>query len=432
MNDNRVVVTGMGIIAPNGLNLNEFCNALKEGKSGIHFVKEMEEMGFRCNVAGNLPLTSDYIDSKIPGPHQKRMGQTMIVALLAAMECVDNAGFSIEELSADFSLSAEKPPKWDIGCIVGAGTNGTEILIKDASQKILSKNIKRLGISIIEKTMTSGVSSKIAGVFGLGNKVTTNSSACCTGAEAILDAYYHIKSGRAKAMICGGAEGGGPYVWAGFDAMRILNSKFNDTPEKAARPFSVSSNTFIPGSGAGLLFLETLESARQRGAKIYAEILGGASNCGGQRLGGTMTAPNSTAVKKCIKDAMKNAKITAKEIDYINGHLTGTKGDPIELINWQEALGRDHTNFPYINGTKALIGHGIGAAGALEMIATILQLKEGFIHSAINSEDLYPELANYRKWIPLERVDKKIKTAIKASFGFGDVNCVLIARRWDE
>lgn len=420
----RVVVTGLGVISPNGVGIAEFTESLRLGRSGLKFQEKMKEFNCRCQVGGSVELNQEFIDQQIPSSHQKRMSEAMIFALLAALECAKDSKLPFKP----FCEAEDEAPHWDIGCIIGSTNNGTDILMTDAGPKILSGETKRMGISIVEKTMTSGVSAKVAGCLGLGNKVSTNSSACSTGAEAILDAYHHIKAGRAKAMFAGASEGGAPYQWCGFDAMRIINSKYNDTPEKASRPFSESSSSFIPGCGAAVLLLEDYEQAKARGATIYAEVMGGYANCGGQRLGGSMTAPNSTAVVRCIEGALEQSNVRADQLDYINGHLTGTFGDPIELNNWAQALKLSAENFPYINATKSLIGHGLSASGAIETVATILQMKESFIHPSVNSEDLYPELQAYRSKIPLETVAKKIDYAAKASFGFGDVNCVLILK----
>lgn len=425
----RIVVTGMGIIAPNGTGISEFTEALKTGKSGIKFNELMEEYKCRCQVGGIPSITKEEIESQIPKSDLKRMSEAMVYALIAAIECAKDAKLEITPFE---KVAEDEEPLWDTGCIIGSTANGIEVLTTDASPKVLSGNTKRLGISIIEKLMTSGISAKIGGVFGLGNKVCTNASACSTGSDAILEAYYHIKAGRAKAMFAGASEGGAPYQWCGFDAMRIINSKFNDTPEKASRPLSSSSTTFIPGSGAGVVYLETLESALERGATIYAEILGGHANCGGQRLGGSMTAPNSEAVRRCITGALENSNIKSTDIDYINGHLTGTFGDPIEIKNWSKALNLGPKEFPLINATKSLIGHGLSAAGAQESIATIIQMKENFVHESLNTEDLYDELKEYRDKIPQKKIDKEITYAAKASFGFGDVNSVLIFKKYTD
>ena len=178
--------------------------------------------------------------------------------------------------------------------------------------------------------------------------------------------------------------------------------------------------------------LESLSSAEARGARIYAEVLGGNVNCGGQRQGGSMTAPNPNGVTRCIEAGLAEARISPDEIDAINGHLTATMADPIEVTNWSRALGRGADNFPLINSTKSLIGHGLGAAGGLELVAAVLQLVKGFVHGSANCEDLHPELEAYGKSIVQETVDVPIKILAKASFGFGDVNGCVVLRRWDD
>lgn len=425
LNDSeRVVITGIGIVAPNGNNKKEFDQALRNGESGIKFHQDMQELGFRAHVGGRVKFTPEFLKSKIDDSHLKRMSETMTFAAIAALECLEDSNMFSEEQNVPVPQNQE--PLWDIGCIIGACNNGVDLIVNEFGPNILNNNIKKLGISVIEKTMTSGVSAKIAGLLGLGNRVSTNSSACSTGADAVLEGYYHIKSQRAVAMLCGGSEGGAPFTWAGFDAMRLISSKFNDNPELASRPFSESSTTFVPGSGAAILMLERYDHAKKRNAKIYAEIIGGASNCGGHRLGGSMTAPNNLAVQRCIESAIKSANINTEEIDYINGHFTGTMGDLLEFNNYKTVLNLSEKKFPYINGTKSLIGHGLGAAGAQEIVATIMQMNGDYIHMAKNSDDLYPELLNYREKIPQNGVQTKINIALKSSLGFGDVNTVLL------
>jgi 3-oxoacyl-(acyl-carrier-protein) synthase len=280
--------------------------------------------------------------------------------------------------------------------------------------------------------MNSGVSAYIGGKLGLGNQVTTNSSACTTGTESILMAYERIKSGQAKRIIAGSTSDSGPYIWGGFDAMRVCTFKHNDTPEKGSRPMSATASGFVPGSGAGALIIEDLETALNRGAKIYAEILGGNINSGGQRGEGTMTAPNSVAVQKCIVDALDNAGISANEIDAINGHLTATSKDSLEIKNWCEALNRKGTDFPFINSLKSMVGHCLSAAGSVESVASVLQIYHGFVFPNRNCEDLNPEitgLINESK-IPQNRIEKEITIVAKASFGFGDVNGCVIFKKY--
>ncbi len=293
------------------------------------------------------------------------------------------------------------------------------------------KKVKRLGSSHVEETMASACSANVAGILGLGGQVTTNSSACTTGTEALANAYFAIKEGRAKRVLAGAGEDASHYIWGGFDSMRVLSRNFNDSPEKASRPMSASACGFVPGSGAGVLMVESLESAEKRGAKIYAEMIGANINCGGHRNGGSITAPNPLGVQRCIRAAIESAGIRSKDIDTINGHLTATMADTLELPNWQAALDCKPDALPLVNSTKSMIGHGLGAAGGLECVAAILQLQNGFIHGSLNCEDLHPKLEAFSKSVVHETIETQAKILAKASFGFGDVNACLLFKKWN-
>lgn len=194
---------------------------------------------------------------------------------------------------------------------------------------------------------------------------------------------------------------------------------------------SAEASGFVPGSGAGAYVLESLENATKRGATIYAEVLGGNINNGGQRGEGSMTAPNNRAIQRCILDTLQNAKISSDEIDYINGHLTATIKDPDEIENWSSALKRQGSDFPYINSVKGMIGHCLAASGSIEIVSALLQLQGSFIFPNRNCDNLHPRIASLvdRKKIPTKTLDKNINTIIKASFGFGDVNACVIFRK---
>jgi 3-oxoacyl-(acyl-carrier-protein) synthase len=216
--------------------------------------------------------------------------------------------------------------------------------------------------------------------------------------------------------------------------MRVITRRHNDSPEQASRPLSASASGFVPGSGAGALVIESLESALERGAVIYAEILGGHVNSGGQRNSGSMTAPNIEGIERCIKSALKNASIEPHEIDAISGHLTSTMGDPGEIAAWTRALGLNGKDFPYISSLKSMIGHCLSAAGAVESVATVLQLYHGFLHPSLNCEDLHPEIEKLidSSRIPTSCIQKPdLKIIAKASFGFGDVNSCVIFKKWE-
>lgn len=418
MQDHRVVVTGLGVCSPNGVGIPAFKEAIETGKSGIRFYSELEKLKFSCQVGG-MPLISEAIKSKYFTPLQLRNFNAagILYAVAAGVEAWQDAGLPIDEDACDF----------DSGTIFGVGTLGVD-KYRESIYKVDEGNTRRLGSTSVQQTMSSGASAYLGGMLGLGNIVTTNSSACTTGTEAILMAYERIKAGKATRMLAGSTSDGGPYVWCGFDALRILPSKYNDKPTQASRPMDANATGFVPGCGAGALVLETLESARKRGATIYAEILGGHSNSGGQRQEGSMTAPNPVAVKRCITEAVKNAGIETSQIDVINGHLTATSKDDLEIANWSEALGRSGIDFPYINSLKGMTGHCLAASGSIECVASVLELKHKFLFPNINLQTVHPEIEKVISVsrIPTQKTDLNFNILAKASFGFGDVNCCLI------
>lgn len=421
---NRVVITGLGVAAPNGVGIADFNKAIKNGISGIEYIEELEAMNFSCCIGG-VPDVSEELKQQYLSPLQLRNFNSsgILYGCIAGMDAWKDAGFPIAE---------DSQTDWDSGAIFGSGLSGVE-KIREAIYKLDDRNVKRLGSTTVAQTMASGISAYLGGILGLGNQVTTNSSACSTGTEAILMAFERIQNGKAKRMLAGSCSDHGPYLWGGFDAMRVLNYKSNESPQQASRPMSVTASGFVPGSGAGALVLESLESALERGANIHTEILGGAVNSGGQRNGGTMTAPNSIAVQRCIRQAIKNSNITTDEIDSIDGHLTATIKDPVEVQNWAIALGRKGKDFPYINSLKSMVGHCLSAAGAIESVAVILELKEGFLFPSINCENIHPEIA---KIIDIEKIPQQLKENLdlqiiaKASFGFGDVNACTIFKKY--
>jgi len=247
-----------------------------------------------------------------------------------------------------------------------------------------------------------------------------------------MNGFWMIREGRISRVLAGSAEPSSVYAWAGLDSLRVTMRKSNDRPQAAARPLSASAGGLVPAGGAGILMLESLASAQARKAKIYAEVLGGHSNGGGQRNGGSITASNPEGIVRCVQQSLEVAKTNASEIDYINGHLTGTAGDPKEIRSLSTALQRSLPEMPWVNSTKSLIGHGLAASGSTESVATILQLVRGFLHPSVNCEDFHPEIAELAPRVPQQALHIPCKTALKTSFGFGDVNSCVIFRRWDD
>lgn len=420
----RVVITGLGVVAPNGTGIPDFTAAIRNGISGIRFLQQLKDLNFSCCIGG-IPDISANIKEQYLSPLQLKNFNSagILYGCIAGIDAWKDAGLSIDEQS---------DTDWDSGTVFGTGSSAVEKL-HESFIKIDAGQVKQLGSTAVQQTMASGISAYLGGILGLGNLVTTNSSACCTGTEAILMGFERIQSGRAKRMLVGGCSDDGPYIWGGFDAMKVMAYKYNNEPAKASRPMSATANGFVPGSGAGALLLESLGSALARKAKIYGEVLGGAVNAGGQRKSGSMTAPNNEAVQRCIKEAVSNAGILPGEIDLINGHLTATGKDSAEVSNWATALNRYGSGFPFIHSLKSMTGHCLGAAGAIESVAAILCLNENFIFPSINCEDVHPDIAAIidPQKIPRQVLkNDKLQVVAKASFGFGDVNTCIIFKKY--
>lgn len=420
----RVVVTGLGVVAPNGVGVPAFLHAIQNGVSGLRFMPHFRELNFNCQVCGIPDFQFDDLKNYLSEVafHGLR-GSTIGYAIKAAADAWMDAGNAINTGEIH----------WETGCVFGNSLADMEIM-KRVITHVDMKQSRKLGSKVVEQLMNSGATANITGLLGIGNRVITNSAACATGSQAILMGYEYIKNGAARRMLVGSNEYIDSYVFSAFDAMRILGRKFNDEPERASRPMSATACGFVPGSGAAALVLEDLDFALARNATIYAEILGGATNSGGQKRGGSMTAPNSEGVVRCINDALENAAVNPADIDLISGHLTATMADKMEIENWSKALNRRGEDFPLTNSLKSMIGHCLSAAGSIESVAVILQLMHEFVHPNINLEDPNPEITNIVSVnaLPTKKINKEINIAAKANFGFGDVNACLIFSKFKK
>ena len=420
---NRVVVTGLGVLAPNGHGPAEFARALRDGQPGIRCVPEMAGLGFSCQVAG-VPSNIDVLrDRYFDQATLLGMDRYSVLGCIAGLDCWQDAGLERGE---------HFPADWDAAIVFGSGIGGIETIGKSLVPMTDAGRVRRMGSTIPERVMASAISARLGGLLGAGGQVTSNSSACSTGTEAIADAYWMIREGRAARVLAGGSEGDSLYAWAGFDAMRILSRNFNGAPERASRPLSATACGFVPAAGAGALLLESLPSARARGARIYAEVAGAHVNSGGQRNGGTMTFGNPEGVRRAIRGALCAARVMPDEVDLISGHLTSTAGDTFEVNNWRCALELPDGRFPLLNAPKSLIGHALGAAGAIECVAAVLQLHQGFVHPSINCEDFHPAIAWCEASVPRQAIERDLRVVVKASFGFGDVNSCVVFRTYSD
>jgi len=401
----RVVVTGMGIVSSIGNNQNEVLQSLRDGRSGIEFVPEMAELGFRSQVAGTLKIKpEELIDRKL----YRFMGDAAAYTYLAMAEAVADAGLSPEQVSNPRA-----------GLIVGSGGSSTANIVETA-EIARSKGIKRVGPYMVTRTMSSTVSACLATPFGIKGVNYTISSACATSAHCIGNAMELIQLGKQDVMFAGGGE---ELHWtqsAMFDAMGALSSKYNDTPGTASRPYDEFRDGFIISGGGGVVVLESLEHAQARGARIYAELIA----YGATSDGYDMVQPSGEGAVRCMQMALDGLNTP---IDYINTHGTSTPvGDMREL----EAMGKvfgDHV--PLVTSTKSLSGHALGAAGVHEAIYSMLMMQHGFISASANIETLDPAAKNTN--IVTERVENaKLDTILSNSFGFGGTNASLVFSRF--
>lgn len=414
----------MGIVAPNAVGLQAYRHALCEGRSGLSFFPQMKELEFGCHVAG-VPQISDQTLEAYLGPAlQKTTNSSMRYALIASIDCWKDAGLALPE--------SDSQVDWNTAAVIGSSLGGMDTAGEFVVPETNAGRVRRLGSSAIERVMASCATACVSGLLGIGGQATTNSSACGTGAEAIVNAFWMIREGRTDRVLAGSTEPSSVYAWAGLDSLRVTMRKSNDRPQAASRPLSATAGGLVPAGGAGILMLESLASAQSRTARIYAEVLGGHSNGGGQRNGGSITASNPEGIQRCVQQALETSKTDPNAIDYINGHLTGTGGDPKEIRCLSSALARPLKDMPWVNSTKSLIGHGLAASGSMESIATVLQLVHGFIHPSINCEDFHPEIIELAPRVPQTSIPAQCQIALKTSFGFGDVNSCVVFKRWAD
>ncbi|URJ29903.1 beta-ketoacyl-ACP synthase I [Blochmannia endosymbiont of Camponotus sp.] len=397
----RAVITGLGIISSIGNNQNEVLVSLKNGRSGITFSKELEESGMRSHIWGDIKInTSGLIDRKI----SRFMSDASIYTYL-----------SMEQAIIDSELSTSMVTNNQTGLIVGSGGGSPHNQVS-GSNGMLSRGLRGVGPYMVTKSMASGVSACLATFFKIRGVSYSISSACSTSAHCIGNAVELIQSGKQSVIFAGGGE---ELCWemaCEFDAMGALSTKYNMTPERASRPYDVDRDGFVIAGGGGIVVIEELTHALNRGAHIYAEIIG----YGATSDGCDMVAPSGEGAIRCMKMALRDV---VGPIDYINAHGTSTQiGDIKELWAIREIFGDQHPNF---SSTKSMTGHSLGAAGVHETIFTLLMLKYNFIAPSINIDHLDPHIKNMNIVIN-KPIYRKLTTAMTNSFGFGGTNATLV------
>ncbi len=400
----RVVVTGMGIVSSLGNNKTEVLASLREGRSGISFQQEYADHGLRSNVAGSVKLNvQELIDRKL----MRFMASGHAYAWVAMQEAIGDA-----------NLPPELVSNVRTGLIVGTGGTSTASML-EATDTLREKGIRRVGPYMVTKTMSSGVAACLATGAKIKGVSYAISSACSTSAHCIGNGVEQIQLGKQDIVFAGGAEEEHWTMSFLFDAMGALSSKYNDTPEKASRTYDANRDGFVISGGGGILVLEEYEHAKQRGAKIYAEVVG----YGATSDGYDMVAPSGEGAVRCMQMALQDVE---EPVDYINAHGTSTPvGDVKELEAIRTVFGN---NGPAIASTKSLSGHALGAAGVNEAIYTLLMMENNFIAASANIETLDPAAEGLN--IVRTRIDNaNIQTALSNSFGFGGTNATLTFSR---
>ena len=396
----NVVVTGMGIVSCIGKDIQEVLNSLKKGNSGISKNLTYEEMGFRSHVSGAINIDlSEFIDRKT----LRFMSEASGFGYIAAKEAIANSHLNIDEIDSS-----------KIGIVAGSGGASSAAQI-EASDVARSKGPKRIGPYAVTKTMGSTVSAILGTTLQLKGVNYSISSACSTSAHCIGHAAELIQLGKQDIMIAGGAEQDHWTSSSMFDAMGALSPKFNDTPEKAARPFDIDRDGFVIAGGAGMLVLEDEDHAIKRNAPIIARLSGYCANSDGY----DMVSPSGEGAIRCMSKAIE---IYGSDIDYINAHGTSTPvGDLAELSAIKKVFGN---GAPIIGSTKSMTGHSLGATGAQEAIFSILMMQNNFIAPSINIHSLVDEAEGLE--IAQTFREQKLNAVMSNSFGFGGTNASLI------
>jgi 3-oxoacyl-[acyl-carrier-protein] synthase-1 len=407
----RVVITGLGIVSSIGNNAAEVLDSLKAGKSGITSNADMIEHGFRSQIAGDIKLdVSDFVDKRT----LRFMGPGAAYAHIAMEQAIKDAGLEEREIS-----------NYRTGLIAGSGGPSTSAMLAAHQVVMKSGAPKRIGPFAVPKCMSSTISANLSTAFKIKGVNYSITSACSTSLHCIGNATEQILLGKQDIMFAGGGEELDWTLSCLFDAMGAMSSKYNDTPEKASRAFDVDRDGFVIGGGGAILVLESLDHAKARGAKIYAEVTG----FGATSDGHDMVAPSGEGGERAMRLALETLP-KERVISYINAHGTSTPvGDVGEIEAVRRVFGAGST--PLVSSTKSMTGHSQGATGAQEAIYCLLMLENDFIAPSINIDNLDPELKPFEIASSLVN-DAKLDTVMTNSFGFGGTNGSMLLSNYND
>ncbi|MDR1952733.1 MAG: beta-ketoacyl-ACP synthase II [Elusimicrobiota bacterium] len=411
----RIVITGMGVISPIGIGKDEFTDSLKNGKSGVSLIEHFDTTDYPTKIAGSvknfdLDKYEKYIDKK----KARRMARFAQIGFVAACQAVE-----------DSKLDLSKEDLSRIGVVTGTGMGGLRVMEEEV-ETLLTKGPKRVSPFLIPMIISNILPGEIAIKFGFTGPNYTTTSACSSSNHALGDAMKILQAGEADIMISGGSESViSPLGLAGFCSMKALSQR-NDDPQRASRPFDKDRDGFVMGEGAGIVVLETLEHAKNRGAKIYGELIGFGASDDAYHI--TAPDPEGKAAVLAMEAAIKSAGISKDEIDYINAHGTSTGlNDKTETSAIKKVFGDRAYKIP-ISSTKSMTGHILGGAAGVELIAILVSIAGGFIHPTINYETPDPDCD--LDYVPNKARAEQINTALSNSLGFGGHNTTVVVKRY--
>lgn len=406
----RVVVTGLGAVTPIGNNVDDFWEAVKAGKIGFDHITKFDTTDYKCHIAAELKdfNPQDFMDRKAA----KRMEPFSQYAVAAAKQAIDDSGLDIE-----------KEDPYMVGCAIGSGVGSLQAMERE-TQKLYEKGPNRVNPLLVPLMICNMAAGNVSIQFGLKGKSINDVTACATGTNTIGEAYRSIQYGEADVMVAGGTEGSVcPIGIAGFTALTALSTV--DDPTKCSLPFDKNRSGFVMGEGAGVVILEELEHAKARGAKIYAEVVG--YGCSSDAYHITSPQDDGAGAARAMTNAMSDAGVTPADVKYINAHGTGTHhNDLFETRAIKLAFGDEAANLK-INSTKSMIGHLLGAAGAVEFITCVKEIQDGFIHKTVGYETPDEEIdLNYCK----DSYEEPVEYALSNSLGFGGHNASILLKAY--
>ena len=406
----RVVVTGLGAVTPIGNNVDDFWTSVKAGKIGFDHITKFDTTDYKCHIAAELKdfNPQDFMDRKAA----KRMEPFSQYAVAAAKQAIDDSGLDIE-----------KEDPYMVGCAIGSGIGSLQAMERE-TQKLYEKGPNRVNPLLVPLMICNMAAGNVSIQFGLKGKSINDVTACATGTNTIGEAYRSIQYGEADVMVAGGTEGSVcPIGIAGFTALTALSTV--DDPAKCSLPFDKNRSGFVMGEGAGVVILEELEHAKARGAKIYAEVVG--YGCSSDAYHITTPQEDGAGAARAMTNAMRDAGVTPADVKYINAHGTGTHhNDLFETRAIKLAFGDEAANLK-INSTKSMIGHLLGAAGAVEFITCVKEIQDGFIHKTVGYETPDEEIdLNYCK----DSYEEPVEYALSNSLGFGGHNASILLKAY--